>query len=375
MAIVVAENTIISTTGIVPVEQGGTGHSTKTAALNALLPSQTGNSGKVLSTDGAAVQWVTPAAGGGSGTGSVTSISIEGGTTGLTFAGSPVTSAGTVVMSGTLAIAHGGTGKTSFTSGYITSDGTELLSSSTIAGSAVDGNISGNSANVTGVVAVENGGTGVSSFNGRYIVHEYGMITATDTIDGQHVTGDIAGTAVNVTGVVAVENGGTGSNDRAIAFNNLAPEQFDTEGSVLTSVGGQATWAPVIPGITFNTTAHTVSAMNAGDQVTETVAIAKAYTLLKIQTSHPAWIRIYVSSTDRTNDESRSISQDPISVNGLIAETITTDGNLTAVFAPGLTGFNNDVPMSSDLHMTVTNTGSTRVEALTVTLTYLKLVA
>ena len=45
-----------------------------------------------------------------SGTGTVTSIALSGGTTGLTVAGSPITAAGTFTLDGILAKAHGGTG-------------------------------------------------------------------------------------------------------------------------------------------------------------------------------------------------------------------------------------------------------------------------
>jgi hypothetical protein len=40
--------------------EGGTGQTSATNALNALLPSQAGNSNKVLSTDGTNTTWVTP---------------------------------------------------------------------------------------------------------------------------------------------------------------------------------------------------------------------------------------------------------------------------------------------------------------------------
>lgn len=45
-------------------------------------------------------------------TGGVSSVNISGGTTGLTFSGGPITTAGTFTTSGTLAIANGGTGQT-----------------------------------------------------------------------------------------------------------------------------------------------------------------------------------------------------------------------------------------------------------------------
>lgn len=44
------------------------------------------------------------------GQGGVTSVGLSGGTTGLTFSGSPITTGGTITVGGTLAIANGGTG-------------------------------------------------------------------------------------------------------------------------------------------------------------------------------------------------------------------------------------------------------------------------
>ena len=55
-----------------------------------------------------------------SNTGTVTSVGASGGTTGLTFAGSPITVAGTLTLGGTLAAANGGTGTgTAFTAGSV----------------------------------------------------------------------------------------------------------------------------------------------------------------------------------------------------------------------------------------------------------------
>jgi hypothetical protein len=47
--------------------------------------------------------------------GTVTSIDVSGGTTGLTTSGGPVTTSGTITLAGTLAVANGGTGVTSST--------------------------------------------------------------------------------------------------------------------------------------------------------------------------------------------------------------------------------------------------------------------
>lgn len=51
---------------------------------------------------------LAPAGGGGT----VTSVAVSGGTTGLTATGGPITSSGTITLGGTLAVANGGTGAT-----------------------------------------------------------------------------------------------------------------------------------------------------------------------------------------------------------------------------------------------------------------------
>lgn len=90
----------------IAIAHGGSGQTTANAALNAFLPDQTSNSGKFLTTDGTNTSWATPTAG------TVTSVNVSGGTTGLTTSGGPVTSSGTITLAGTLAIANGGTGQT-----------------------------------------------------------------------------------------------------------------------------------------------------------------------------------------------------------------------------------------------------------------------
>jgi len=73
------------------------------------LPSYTGNAGKVLTVNTSAsdIEWRSV-----SGTGTVTSVDVSGGSTGLTATGGPITAAGTITIGGTLALASGGTGAT-----------------------------------------------------------------------------------------------------------------------------------------------------------------------------------------------------------------------------------------------------------------------
>lgn len=74
--------------GITPIASGGTGQTTATAALTALLPSQAGNAGKSLTTNGTVASWGTIAAGVSiqSFTSSTTYTPTSGKTTFLVFA-------------------------------------------------------------------------------------------------------------------------------------------------------------------------------------------------------------------------------------------------------------------------------------------------
>lgn len=47
-------------TGFLPISSGGTGATTSGTAINNLLPSQSGNTGKLLTTDGSNTSWVSP---------------------------------------------------------------------------------------------------------------------------------------------------------------------------------------------------------------------------------------------------------------------------------------------------------------------------
>jgi hypothetical protein len=81
-------------TGTIPVANGGTGASTANGGFNALAPSQTGNSGKYLTTDGTDTSWsVNPL-------GTVTSVAATAGT-GISVTGSPITTSGTLNITNT----------------------------------------------------------------------------------------------------------------------------------------------------------------------------------------------------------------------------------------------------------------------------------
>tara|TARA_B100002019_G_scaffold281093_1_gene284769 strand:+ start:1604 stop:4276 length:2673 start_codon:yes stop_codon:yes gene_type:complete len=98
----------------------------------------------------------------------------------------------------------------------------------------------------------------------------------------------------------------------------------------------------------------------------------KAYTLLKVETSEDAWVRIYTDAASRTADANRSEGSDPSVGTGVIAET---RGSGVVLISPGVFGYNNDSPSATDtVYAAVTNrSGASRT--ITVTLTAIRLEA
>ena len=251
-------------TGTVAVANGGTGATTATNARVNLLPSYTGNAGKVLGLNGTAtdVEWIS-----GAGSGSVTSVALSA-PTGFAVTGSPVTSAGTLALAFDTGYSLPTTTKqsewdTAYTDRLKWDGGSTGLNAATARTSlslvigtdvqAYDAQL----ADVAGLTPTDNGviigngtnfvvesgstfrtsvglaigtdvpsptGTGASgtwgiSITGNAATATNGVVTTGSYADpswitslaGSKISGNISGNAANVTGTVVVANGGTGA--------------------------------------------------------------------------------------------------------------------------------------------------------------------
>ena len=108
----------------------------------------------------------------------------------------------------------------------------------------------------------------------------------------------------------------------------------------------------------------------------------KAFALLKVAISAPAWVILYTDASSRTSDAAgtgsgRSEGTDPTPGSGVLAEvSTTTSGASTFNMTPGLIGWNNDGTPAAQIYARVYNKRATSgSNAITVTLTSIKLEA
>lgn len=150
------------------------------------------------------------------GAGTVTSVNVSGGTTGLTTSGGPITTSGTITLAGTLDVDNGGTGATTAANARTNLDVPSRSGSGATGTWSID--VTGNAGTVT---------------NGVYTTGSYSNPAWITALAGSKITGDISGNAGNVTGTVAVLNGGTGATTAANARINLLPSYTGNANKVL----------------------------------------------------------------------------------------------------------------------------------------------
>jgi hypothetical protein len=185
-------------TGTLGATNGGTSFSTYVtgdiiyaSAANTLSKLPIGTAGQVLTIVAGVPTWATD-----SGTGTVTSVTLSTGTTGLT-GGSTITTSGTWTLAGTLVAANGGTGQNTYVVGDL------LYADTTTTLAKLADVATGN--------ALISGGVGVAPSWGKI------------------------GLTTHVSGTLPIANGGTGQITAILAFNALSP--LTTKGDIVTRNG------------------------------------------------------------------------------------------------------------------------------------------
>ena len=183
-------------------------------------------------------------------------------------------------------------------------------------------------------------------------------------------------------------NAGTVSSDRLTGSYNISVtgsagsiSALDNIGNVAASVGtataGQVllyngtSWVNSDAPSVRNTVSYTAGSLGNGGFVNFSLTTPKTYALLKIETSHAAWVTLYSDSASRTADQGRSQTTDPTPGSGVLAEVVTSSG-ISQLITPGTIAFNS-AGSNITYGKVVNNSGST--VNLQVTITYVPLEA
>lgn len=191
--------------------------------------------------------------------GTVTSVDVSGGSTGISFSGGPITSSGTVTMAGTLVASNGGTGQSSYAVGDI------LYASTTTALSKLAGVATGNALISGGVNTAPSWGKITSSHvDSTVLTTSTGwQVTGTSTITTPKIVGNVlftenSGDTITANTVVHI-NAGSGDIGLRVANNsNQAIFRVDNGGESRFGTGSSTYIAPGTTGTIGITGTHLI---------------------------------------------------------------------------------------------------------------------
>jgi hypothetical protein len=270
-----------------------------------------------------------PAGAGGGGDGTVTSVQVSGGSTGLTTSGGPITSAGTITLAGTLAVANGGTGATTAAGARTNLGAGTVTSVAATAGTGIS--VTGSPITTSGTLNITNtapdqtvvmtSGTGIS------VTGTYPNFTVTNTSPSS------GGTVTSVTGTSPVVSSGGATPDISLASgygDTQNPYASKTANYFLAAPNGsagvptfRAVVAADIPALSY------VSSIGVSAPITSTGGLTPTIGITQATTSTNG----YLSSTDwNTFNNKQPAGSYVTSVSGTTGQ-ITSTGGTTPVLA------------------------------------------
>lgn len=289
-----------------------------TAATTFTLPPDAGTSGYVLSTNGAGVtSWIAVA-----GTGTVTSIDVSGGTTGLTTSGGPITTSGTITLAGTLVVSNGGTGRTSLTSNVVYKGaGTSAIATSSITddGTTVTTTLPGVSPNFASGYTTTATAAGTTTLTVASTQFQFFTGTTTQTVTlpvtSTLFTGLSYTIANNSTGVVTVNS--SGANNVLV----MGPQSVATFVCILTSGTSAASWSVITVYGTVpqnsQSAAYTTVLSDSGKHILHPVADNNARTFtIDSNANVPYPIGTTITFINKINVVTISITSDTLTLAG-----------------------------------------------------------
>jgi hypothetical protein len=140
------------------------------------------------------------------------------------------------------------------------------------------------------------------------------------------------------------------------------------------SSGGSGSGSSSSTNLTLKSVVLTTGSISVSGSFIGTVLMAKSFQLISLTTSQPCDVRIYGAANIQSFDATRAIdSPVPAEVSDNIIVDVIFDTLPFTWGCQSLVGSNQDVPQSTNVYVSVLNTGNTTLSPVQVTISYLPL--